>query len=189
VILIVGQTAAFLTARARLLSLHDDTIATRAARLAELSGSRNPETPIDIPEGDRFEIRDERNAIIDSGVGKSKQPRISVLQAGFETDAKGNERLTADGQARLDSAMSQFVRYPRNSPFVVEGYAAGSTNDERFLASRRRCQLVRDYLVAKFALDPAFVASMPMGQESSDSPDGNRWDGVALTLFVPTSAM
>jgi len=112
--------------------------------------------------------------------------RAAVL---FETDAKGNERLTADGQARLDSAMSQFVRYPRNSPFVVEGYAAGSTNDERFLASRRRCQLVRDYLVAKFALDPAFVASMPMGQESSDSPDGNRWDGVALTLFVPTSAM
>jgi len=112
--------------------------------------------------------------------------RAAVL---FETDANGNERLTADGQARLDSAMSQFVRYPRNSPFVIEGYAPGPTNNERFLASRRRCQLVRDYLVGKFALDPAFVASMPMGQESSDSPDGNRWDGVALALFVPTSAM
>ncbi|HEU4935368.1 MAG TPA: MlaD family protein [Vicinamibacterales bacterium] len=112
--------------------------------------------------------------------------RAAVL---FETDANGNERLTADGQARLDSAMSQFVRYPRNSPFVIEGYAQGPTNNERFLTSRRRCQLVRDYLVAKFALDPAYVASMPMGQESSDSPDGNRWDGVALALFVPTSAM
>ena len=112
--------------------------------------------------------------------------RAAVL---FETDANGNERLTADGQARLDSAMSQFVRYPRNSPFVIEGYAPGPTNNERFLTSRRRCQLVRDYLVGKFALDPAFVASMPMGQESSDSPDGNRWDGVALALFVPTSAM
>jgi len=112
--------------------------------------------------------------------------RAAVL---FETDANGNERLTADGQARLDSAMSQFVRYPRNSPFVIEGYAPGPTNNERFLTSRRRCQLVRDYLVGKFALDPAFVASMPMGQESTDSPDGNRWDGVALALFVPTSAM
>jgi phospholipid/cholesterol/gamma-HCH transport system substrate-binding protein len=112
--------------------------------------------------------------------------RAAVL---FETDAKGSERLSADGQARLDSAMSQFIRYPRNSPFVVEGYAPGPTNDERFLTSRRRCQLVRDYLVGKFALDPAFVASMPMGQESSGSPDGNHWDGVALALFVPTSAM
>jgi len=112
--------------------------------------------------------------------------RAAVL---FETDAKGSERLSADGQARLDSAMSQFIRYPRNSPFVVEGYAPGPTNDERFLTSRRRCQLVRDYLVGKFALDPAFVASMPMGLESSGSPDGNHWDGVALALFVPTSAM
>jgi len=102
VILIVGQTAAFLTARARLLSLHDDTIATRAARLAELSGSRNPETPIDIPEGDRFEIRDERNAIIDSGVGKSKQPRISVLQAGFETDARGKRFRTVTVRVNVD---------------------------------------------------------------------------------------
>ena len=52
-----------------------------------------------------------------------------------------------------------------------------------------RFQLVRDYLVGKFAIDPAFVAAMPMGQEASGSPDGNRWDGVALAMFVPTSAM
>jgi phospholipid/cholesterol/gamma-HCH transport system substrate-binding protein len=112
--------------------------------------------------------------------------RASAL---FERDANGSERLTADGQARLDSAMSQFIRYPRNSPFVIEGYATAGANDERFLSSRRRIQLVRDYLVAKFALDPAVVASMPMGQEAADSPDGNRWDGVALAMFVPTSAM
>jgi phospholipid/cholesterol/gamma-HCH transport system substrate-binding protein len=112
--------------------------------------------------------------------------RASVL---FETDANGNEGLTADGRARLDSAMSQFVRYPRDTPFVVEGYGLGTTNDQRFLVSRRRAQLVRDYLVGKFSLDPAFVASMPMGQEASGSPEGKRWDGVALALFVPTSAM
>jgi phospholipid/cholesterol/gamma-HCH transport system substrate-binding protein len=112
--------------------------------------------------------------------------RAAVL---FDRDANGNERLTPDGQARLDSAMSQFIRYPRSSPFVVEGYGLGATNDERFVISRRRVQLVRDYLVGKFALDPAFLASMPMGQEAAGSPDGNRWDGVALAMFVPTSAM
>src|SRR6266540_2575191 len=37
----------------------------------------------------------------------------------FEKDANGQERLTDDGRARLDSAMSQYVRYPRNSPFFV----------------------------------------------------------------------
>jgi len=107
----------------------------------------------------------------------------------FEKDAQGNDRLSADGQARLDSAMSTFVQYPRNSPFVVEGYAHEATNDRRYLLSRRRAQLVRDYLVSKFGLDPNHVATMPMGEESSDSPAGNRWDGVALALFVATSAM
>jgi phospholipid/cholesterol/gamma-HCH transport system substrate-binding protein len=116
--------------------------------------------------------------------------RIWIRASGlFERDPNGNERLTPDGEARLDSAMSQFIRYPRNNPFVIEGYSTGATNDVRFLSSRRRVQLVRDYLVGKFALDPAFVASMSMGQEASGSPDGNRWDGVALAMFVPTSAM
>lgn len=34
----------------------------------------------------------------------------------FERDADGNERLTAKGRRRLDSAMAQFVQYPRDSP-------------------------------------------------------------------------
>jgi outer membrane protein OmpA-like peptidoglycan-associated protein len=107
----------------------------------------------------------------------------------FERDANGNEQLTDDGRARLDSAMSEFVKYPGTSPLVFEGYASGTTNDQRFIGSRRRAQLVRDYVVSKFSVDPAYVGAMPMGQEASGSPDGNRWDGVALALFVPTSAM
>jgi phospholipid/cholesterol/gamma-HCH transport system substrate-binding protein len=107
----------------------------------------------------------------------------------FETDAKGQERLSEGGRTRLESAMSQFVRYPRNSPFVVEGYAREATNDQRFLLSRRRAQLVRDYLVGKFGLDPNFVSAMPLGSDATGSPAGDEWDGVALALFVATSAM
>lgn len=107
----------------------------------------------------------------------------------FETDAKGEERLTDGGRARLDSAMSEFVRYPRNSPFVVEGYAHEATNDQRFLLSRRRAQLVRDYVVGKFGLDAKVVATMPMGEEAPGSPAGDRWDGVGLALFPATSTM
>jgi phospholipid/cholesterol/gamma-HCH transport system substrate-binding protein len=107
----------------------------------------------------------------------------------FETDAKGEERLTDSGRMRLDSAMSEFVRYPRNSPFVVEGYAHEATNDQRFLLSRRRAQLVRDYVVGKFGLDSKVVATMPMGEEAPGSPAGDRWDGVGLALFPATSTM
>jgi outer membrane protein OmpA-like peptidoglycan-associated protein len=83
--------------------------------------------------------------------------------------------------------MSQFIQYPRTSPFVVEGYATELTADERFLLSRWRAQLVRDYLVGKFGLDPKYVAVMPMGFEAPGSPDGDRWSGVGLALFVPSA--
>jgi phospholipid/cholesterol/gamma-HCH transport system substrate-binding protein len=107
----------------------------------------------------------------------------------FERDANGREQLTDGGRARLDSAMSSYLGYPDNSPLVVEGYAQEATNDQRFLLSRARSQLVRDYLVAKFGLNPNYVTTMAMGDEAEGSPSGNTWDGVALALFVATSAM
>lgn len=105
----------------------------------------------------------------------------------FERDASGNERLTDGGRARIDSAMSQFVQYPRNTPFVVEGYAQQPSGDERFVLSSSRAQLVRAYVLRKFGLDPNFVAVMPLGAEAAESPDGHTWDGVALALFVSSA--
>ncbi len=107
----------------------------------------------------------------------------------FERDPNGAERLSEGGRARLNSAMSQFVRYPRTSPFVVEGYAPAETGDERYLASRQRSQLVRDYLVGTFSLDPNYVATMAMGSDAEGSPAGNTWNGVGLALFVATNAL
>jgi phospholipid/cholesterol/gamma-HCH transport system substrate-binding protein len=107
--------------------------------------------------------------------------RADVL---FERDEKGVERLAEGGKTRLDSAMSQFLRYPKTSPLVVEGYAQDATGDERYLASRARSQLVREYLVGKFQVDSSYVAIMPMGATADDSPAGKEWDGIALALFV-----
>jgi phospholipid/cholesterol/gamma-HCH transport system substrate-binding protein len=105
----------------------------------------------------------------------------------FERDEKGVERLSDEGRNRVDSAMSQFVRYPRTSPLVVEGYAQSPTADQRFLLSRSRADLVREHIIGKFGLDPNTTAVMPMGAEAIDSPSGEKWDGVALAIFVPTS--
>jgi phospholipid/cholesterol/gamma-HCH transport system substrate-binding protein len=107
----------------------------------------------------------------------------------FEQDADGRERLSEGGKVRLDSAMAEFVKYPRTSPLVIEGYAREVTGDVRFLLGRARSQLVRDYLVGKFGLDPNVVAIMAMGDEAQDSPSGDHWDGVALALFVPVAGM
>jgi phospholipid/cholesterol/gamma-HCH transport system substrate-binding protein len=127
------------------------------------------------------------------GALETKDRRVLRIWVGanvlFEQDANGRERLSDGGKARLDSAMAEFVKYPRTSPLVIEGYARELTADVRYLISRARCQLVRDYLVGKFGLDPKSVGAMAMGSEARDSPSGDQWDGVALALFVPASGM
>jgi phospholipid/cholesterol/gamma-HCH transport system substrate-binding protein len=106
----------------------------------------------------------------------------------FTRDAAGKEILTDAGRERIGSAMSTFVRYPKDSPLVVEGYGAEATRDERYLLSRARAGLVRDYVVSRFGLEPGGVAVMPMGSEAPGSPSGDTWDGIALALFVSKSA-
>jgi phospholipid/cholesterol/gamma-HCH transport system substrate-binding protein len=107
----------------------------------------------------------------------------------FERDANGIERLSGGGTARLDSAMSQFLRYTPRNPFVVEGYAQAATADARYLISRERAQLVRDYVVTKFKLDVNYVTTMAMGAEAHGSPSGERWNGIGLAVFVPTAEL
>lgn len=101
---------------------------------------------------------------------------------------QGVERLTDEGRKRLDSVMAEFLGYPLNSPLVVEGYAGAGTPDENFLRSRRRAVLVREYLTATFHLDRRYTGFLAMGAPAPDSPAGDRWEGVALALFVDRSA-
>jgi phospholipid/cholesterol/gamma-HCH transport system substrate-binding protein len=103
----------------------------------------------------------------------------------FETDANGVEVLTEDGKARIDSAMSQFLRYPPDSPLIVEGYADEPTADARFLIGRRRATLVREHILSRFRLDSGRVAVMMLGADAPGSPSGSTWRGVALALFAP----
>lgn len=107
----------------------------------------------------------------------------------FEKDATGRERLTDDGRSRIDSAMAPFLRYPRDTPLVVEGYAPGVTAADRYVASRVRAQLVREYVQGRYGLDPAYVGVMPLGVDAPESPENGRWDGIALAAFVQKTKM
>lgn len=110
------------------------------------------------------------------------------LKAGvlFTTTPDGREELTEAGKARLESAMSDFLRQPPDSPLVVEGYAQAPTYDQRYIISRQRAQLVRDYLVNRTRIDITRMGVMAMGGEAPGSPAGQMWDGVAIALFLRT---
>lgn len=103
----------------------------------------------------------------------------------FVRDAEGIERLTDAGRRRLESAMADLVRYPRDSPLVVEGYAESREGEAAYLLSVDRAQIVRDYLLGRFRRQATITGLMPMSEIAPDSPRGDgRWSGVALALFV-----
>ena len=122
--------------------------------------------------------------------GKRKAMRIwlksSVL---FEPRPDGTEVLTEDGRARIDSAMSTYLKYLPSNPLVVEGYAPAPTVAERFRRSRARAAVVRAYILGKYDVPPQNAGFIGLADEASGSPDGERWDGVSLTLFIDRQAL
>jgi phospholipid/cholesterol/gamma-HCH transport system substrate-binding protein len=108
----------------------------------------------------------------------------------FARDADGVERLTEGGRRRIDSAMADLVRYPRDSPLVIEGYAESRDGEAAYLLSVDRAQIVRDYLLTRFRRQTTVTGIMPMSEIAVDSPRGDgRWSGVALALFVRNDAL
>ncbi|MDA1313453.1 MAG: MlaD family protein [Acidobacteria bacterium] len=104
----------------------------------------------------------------------------------FSAKPDGSEQLTPAGEERLDKVMAEFLRYPRNSPIMIEGYAGQGSLDEIYIRSQERATLVKKYLVRKFQLDAGYVGVMPI---SSATPDRQNWDGVSLVLFYPKDAV
>ena len=94
VILIVGETAAFLTARSSLLALLDDTLLTRATRILEESAETPaPDSYSTSPPDDQYEIRDVQGVVIDRTSPEHKPNiRPALIHKEFFTDAKGVRR-------------------------------------------------------------------------------------------------
>ena len=55
---------------------------------------------------------------------------------------------------------------------------------ERFRLSRQRAGIVRQYILGKYDVPPQNTGFIGLGDEAAKTPDNDRWDGVALTLFL-----
>jgi phospholipid/cholesterol/gamma-HCH transport system substrate-binding protein len=117
--------------------------------------------------------------------GKRKAMRIWLgAPILFETVPNGTEELTKEGRDRIDSAMTTFLKYLPTNPLVIEGYATEGTVGEQYRLSRQRAGIVREYVLGRFGLMPQHTGYIAMASEAVDSPSGDDWDGIALTLFV-----
>ena len=81
-----------------------------------------------------------------------------------------SETLSADGRVRLDMAMTEVLRYPLNTPLIIEGSAEGATRDVRFLRAADRARQVQDYLMPRYGLSPNHLGVMPLGNQAEGSP-------------------
>ncbi|MGH9256804.1 MAG: MlaD family protein [Vicinamibacterales bacterium] len=122
--------------------------------------------------------------------GKRRAMRI-WLSSGviFAPRQDGSDAITAEGRTRVDSAMATFLKYIPSHPLVVEGYATGGTASDRFRQSRQRAGVVREYLLGRYGLMPQHTGFIALGADALESPSGDRWDGVALTLFLDPKAV
>jgi phospholipid/cholesterol/gamma-HCH transport system substrate-binding protein len=94
------------------------------------------------------------------------------------------EQLTDEGRARLDAALAPNLSRLPDAILMIEGYSQAGAVADRYIVSRTRAALVRDYLIARFHLDPGAVGLMPLGSEAVESPHGSTWSGVALAVFL-----
>ncbi len=81
----------------------------------------------------------------------------------FEKDPKGVEVISASGKQKLDAAMAEVMRIPRNGPLIVEGYSVEGEASQQYLDARRRAVRVQAYITDRFHLRPAYVGTVVMG--------------------------
>lgn len=102
----------------------------------------------------------------------------------FAKDAKGVEVLTVEGKARLDEAVTELLKFPRNGPMMVEGFAGAGTVSQQYLEGRRRAARVRTYIIDRFHLRPAYVGVISMGAEPPDKGGPGAFkEGVGIVSF------
>jgi phospholipid/cholesterol/gamma-HCH transport system substrate-binding protein len=129
-----------------------------------------------------------RSGVLENGKRKAMRIWLSAAVL-FEPGANDTEVLTADGRARIDSAMASYLEYVPSNPLVVEGFATGGTVGEQFRAARARAGIVREYIMSRYGLMPQNTGFISLGNDADGSPSGGAWDGVALTLFLDRDAL
>ena len=106
-----------------------------------------------------------------------------------QPDHPADERLTSQGKTGIDSAIAPYLENIASGIVMIEGYAQQGTRDEQYLRSHARASIVRDYLIAKFHLDPQATGAMALSADSPGSPEMAPWDGVAVAVILPKSTL
>jgi phospholipid/cholesterol/gamma-HCH transport system substrate-binding protein len=101
----------------------------------------------------------------------------------FQRDPNGQEHLTPQGRALLNSALAQHGDSIFESPIVVEGYRGGDNPADQLIVSHNRAILVRLYLQNHFQLDPGHLGAVAMKDLPPSGLDHSSWDGICILVL------
>jgi phospholipid/cholesterol/gamma-HCH transport system substrate-binding protein len=101
----------------------------------------------------------------------------------FATGSNGTVQLDETGRHAIDSAVAPEVDSLLDHLVIVEGYSGTGTPDQQFVTSRRRADLVREYLEAHFHLVHSDVGIVPLRDKPPHGAGRDTWNGVAIVLF------
>jgi len=101
----------------------------------------------------------------------------------FASGGNGTVQLDETGRHAIDSAVAPVVDSLPDHLVIVEGYCATGTPDQQFVMSRRRADLVREYLQTHFHLIHSEVGVVPLRDKPPQGTGRDTWNGVAIVLF------
>ena len=111
-------------------------------------------------------------------------PRLWLQASSLvSTDPSGLEQLSEAGRSQIDSAVSPVVGSLSDRLLVVEGYSLLGSPDQQYRLSRRRAQLVREYLETHFHLNHANIGIVPMLSQAPPKAERETWSGAAIMLL------
>jgi phospholipid/cholesterol/gamma-HCH transport system substrate-binding protein len=101
----------------------------------------------------------------------------------FASASNGTVQLAETGRRAIDGAVAPVVDSLPDHVVIVEGYSGTGTPDQQFVTSRRRADLVREYLEAHFHLVHSDVGIVPLRDKPPHCAGRDAWNGVAIVLF------
>ena len=101
----------------------------------------------------------------------------------FVSGSNGIVQLDETGRHAIDGAVAPVVDSLPDHLVIVEGYSGTGSPDQQFVTSRRRANLVREYLEAHFHLIHSDVGIVPLRDKPPPCAGRDTWNGVAIVLF------
>jgi phospholipid/cholesterol/gamma-HCH transport system substrate-binding protein len=113
----------------------------------------------------------------------SKNRRVWLAASALFQKGSDGEELSEQGKTLLNSALTANGDPLAAGPIVIEGYWNGAVPADQLRFSRSRAALVRQYLQARFELDPRDIGVVPLKNLPPKGAEHSAWDGICIVVL------